>query len=759
MAKRKVELILAGDAKGALRALGDVGDAADRTGGRLNGFGVAAGAALAGAAVGAGALAVTSLQSFATFEEGMREVYTLLPGISSEAMDSMTGQVKDFANEFGVLPDEVVPALYNSLSAGVPQDNVFAFLETAQQAAKGGATDLETTVDGLSSVVNAYGADVISAQQASDQMFTAVRLGKTNFEELSGSMFQVAPIAASMGVGFGDVSAALAALTAQGTPTSVAASQMKGALAELGKEGTKASDAFAAAAGQSFPEFIASGGNLQEALQVLEQSAAGSGGSILDMFGSIEAGQAALALTGKGTDSFTAALDEMAGSAGATEQAFGTMDESVAAQLEKMRARFETLKLDIGGALAPLATELMDNLMPAIEPLIPVVQQLATSVGGVLGDAMQALLPPVMTLLDALLPIVPLFAELAGVLIDALAPVLGALMEALAPVITQLVEALKPVIEALKPAFSSLSGALVQIVEAIAPLLPAILELSLAFLPLIPPLAELIAKLVDGLLPILLPIIEATVVLTGYLAEGLTLAIGAVVEVVATFIDALVGLIDKPEETRAAFFAGIEAIKGFFGDLVGTVLGVVGDIHNSLVNGLTDAINGAIEAGGDLLGWFADLPGKVWESALAAGKNLANAFIEGINALIGAWNALDLSMSAPPWMPGIGGKSTGDMIPDLPTVPYLESGALLTAPTLFVGGESPKARAGGGELVSPVATMQRVVRDELARTGGQQLVVNLNISGPVLGDKRTFGRLISEALDEYRRSGGRPGLN
>ena len=41
-------------------------------------------------------------------------------------------------------------------------------------------------------------------------MFTAVRLGKTDFEQLSGSMFQVAPIAASLGIDFQDVTAALA---------------------------------------------------------------------------------------------------------------------------------------------------------------------------------------------------------------------------------------------------------------------------------------------------------------------------------------------------------------------------------------------------------------------------------------------------------------------------------------------------------------------------------------------------------------------
>ena len=138
---------------------------------------------LAKVAVGAfGVGAVTnfakeSFNAFNTFEGKMNEVFTLLPGISGEAMSDMTQQTKDFAKEFGVLPDKVVPALYQSISAGVPKDNVFDFLSTAQKAAVGGVTELETAVDGISSVINAYGTDVLSASQASDLMFTAVKNG------------------------------------------------------------------------------------------------------------------------------------------------------------------------------------------------------------------------------------------------------------------------------------------------------------------------------------------------------------------------------------------------------------------------------------------------------------------------------------------------------------------------------------------------------------------------------------------------------
>jgi TP901 family phage tail tape measure protein len=322
----------------------------------------------AGLAIGAGAIAAFAakgLGDFASFQTGMNEVFTLLPGESQAAFDKLTGQTKDFSKEFGVLPNDVIPSLYQALSAGVPKDNVFEFLETAQMAAKGGVTSLETAVDGISSVVNSYGDDVISATEASDLMFTAVRLGKTNFEELSGSLFQVAPIASSLGVNFNTVTASLANLTAKGTPTKVAATQMKSALSELGKAGSKADKNFRDLTGIGFTEFLETEGNVVSAFTTLAEGAEESGKSVLDMFGSIEAGQAVLALTADGGDAFLETLQEMGDSAGATETAFDTMDTGLQASLDRIKASLSVLFIDVGEKLAPVVEAALDKIIGA----------------------------------------------------------------------------------------------------------------------------------------------------------------------------------------------------------------------------------------------------------------------------------------------------------------------------------------------------------------------------------------------------------
>jgi TP901 family phage tail tape measure protein len=323
---------------------------------------VAAGAALAG-------IAVKGIMAFTEFERGMNEVFTLLPGITQPAMDSMTQQVKDFSTEFGILPEEVIPALYQSISAGIPQENLFDFMTVAAKTAVGGATDLETAVDGISSTINAYGKDTLSAASASEIMFTAVRLGKTTIEELSNSLFNVNPIAAALGIKFEEVAAALATMTAQGVPTSVATTEMRQMFVELSQAGGELDETFQEVAGKSFKDFIAGGGNVQEALQLLEKHAAETGVGVNDLFGSVEAGSAALTLTGKGTDTFTNNIKEMGEAAGATDQAFEQMKKGVGFQIDQIKAKLQVALINIGDWLLPYVTAAMADLETEFDKL------------------------------------------------------------------------------------------------------------------------------------------------------------------------------------------------------------------------------------------------------------------------------------------------------------------------------------------------------------------------------------------------------
>lgn len=315
------------------------------------------------------------------FDNGMREVLTLLPELGNESFEKLKNQALSFSKDIGKAPEETVKALYQALSAGIPRENVFEFLKTAGEASIAGVSDLKTSVDGLTSVTNAYGSEILNAQKASDIMFQTVKLGKTDFTQLSNSLFNVIPIASAIGVQFEDIGAAIAAMTAQGVPTSVATTQIRQSLVELNKEGSVAYETFKQISGESFKDFIAGGGNLQEALQMMSDHAEKTGKEVTSMFSSVEAGNAVLALSGKNASKFKDYLDQVRNSVGVTSEAFKKIDDGAARQFERLKAELSALVIELDNNALPLINEsfiplFRDTLVPIIDDAIKTISSL-----------------------------------------------------------------------------------------------------------------------------------------------------------------------------------------------------------------------------------------------------------------------------------------------------------------------------------------------------------------------------------------------
>lgn len=335
----------------------------------------------AGVGVGAiGASLVASTKQAMDFETQFAEVRTLISDMPESGLEGLKQGIIDLSYQTGILSNESIPAMYSAISASVPADNVVAFLETASKNAIGGVTDLQTSVDGLTTILNAYNKDTSEVVNVSDLMFETMKAGKTTIGELSHSYFNVVPIAASVGVAFEDISAAMATITAQGTPTSVATTQLRQLIVELSDEGSQAGKTFQQLAGQTFRDFIRSGKNLQDALKLMEKQAKSTNVGLSNLFGSIEAGQSALGLTGENTARFTKDLQTMANAAGATQNAFDKISETPAMRIKKIQASFSALTLELGKSLLPTA----ETLIEIVEKNLPKITQAIKSVGNVI---------------------------------------------------------------------------------------------------------------------------------------------------------------------------------------------------------------------------------------------------------------------------------------------------------------------------------------------------------------------------------------
>lgn len=398
--RNTIEIVIEGKDQ-ASKVLNDVNKSLDTLGKVSLGVTVGGVTAATSAITGFG---IEALAEFSTFQKGMAEVFTLIPDASAEMTKQLEDDVLRIGAQFGFLSETTIPAVYQAISSGVPPENMFEFISTASKAAIGGVTDLETAVNGITSVVNAYGAEVINAERASDIMFTGIRLGKTTFAELSNSLFQLLPALNNLGISFEQGVAAIDSLTAIGVPTSVATNQIRAMLVELQKPTTEVSKLFQEMAGKSFPQFIQEGGNLAAALGLIEQGAKQSGKDLSEVFGSVEALNAFLSLSGPNMERFVGFLEEMGMSAGATQKAFETMSKTLSFQVDRVRAKFSNLLKNVGRQIEPFAVKIVEGIGDALSVLDDFLSGDMSEGGDFTGFAK--------ILFDALKTVKPVFDEL-----------------------------------------------------------------------------------------------------------------------------------------------------------------------------------------------------------------------------------------------------------------------------------------------------------------------------------------------------------
>ena len=357
-------------AKGARQEFDKTSAATGKMGGA---FGLAKKAvmALGGAyaALKVGTFFVDSIRRANEFESAVSEVHTLLG--ETTPIEGYSNAAEKMALTFGGTAKSQMEALYDVVSAGNSDlESASKVLETANKLAVAGVTDVGVAVDGLTSVLNAYGKEASEAESVSDVMFTAVRLGKTTVDELSGSIGKVAPLAAAMGVSFEEVAAAMAVTTSKGINTSESVSGLKAALSNVLKPSKEARD-LAAELGIAFNAQAIEAKGLVPFLKDVQDKTGGNTEQMGKLFGSIEGLNTVLALTDGELQAVSAALEQTTNAGGATADAMDIVGETSAKSAERAAAAWDTFTRTVGGANAVVQTHkgFLDNAADSLNRL------------------------------------------------------------------------------------------------------------------------------------------------------------------------------------------------------------------------------------------------------------------------------------------------------------------------------------------------------------------------------------------------------
>lgn len=343
LAKAYVQIVPS--AKGIQGAISDVMNGEARSAGEKSGKTFASG--LGGVAkkaivgLGIGKMIADSIGNASEFETGMAKVNTLFSGTGAE-FENLQGQILGLSSTYGMSASMLAEAAYSAESAGVSTENLGAMLESAAKLSIAGFTDVDTALSATAKTMNAYGNAAGSIEDIQKVLIQTQNLGITTVGELGQSLANVTPTAAAMGVGFDQVGASLAQLTAAGVPTAQATTQLRAAMTELGKSGTKADKAFRAAAkgtkyaNMSFQDAMKNGADLGDVFGMMQKYADKSGQSMVDLWGSVEAGNAAMNIASD-VDKFKKNLAGMSAEADVVGDAYRKMSDTFGTSMNKMK--------------------------------------------------------------------------------------------------------------------------------------------------------------------------------------------------------------------------------------------------------------------------------------------------------------------------------------------------------------------------------------------------------------------------------------
>lgn len=324
---------------------------------------------IAGGLMALGGLFKSATTQALKFGSAMGEVSTLLDDEFMGLIPKLTKDVKRLSAEFGQDKVNSAKAFYQAISAGVDPRKATEFMGIAGRMAVGGITDMETAVDGLTNIKNAFGLAMGDMTALSDQMFTTMKLGKTTITELASSLGQVSPIAKNVGLSTSEMLTSVGAITKVGLSTAEAVTGLKAVLTAVAK-GTPESVKMAEKYGITMSTAAIKAQGFAGWLAKLKKVADKHPEAMSKIFRRVQAMNAVFALTSKqGFSDFNNMLGKIRNSAGATETAFIKISETPEFKLKRLRETWKNTMITLGNAL-----------LKVIMPMIPIFTKVSKGI-------------------------------------------------------------------------------------------------------------------------------------------------------------------------------------------------------------------------------------------------------------------------------------------------------------------------------------------------------------------------------------------
>jgi TP901 family phage tail tape measure protein len=203
----------------------------------LAGVGKAALFGIAGAGLAVGAM---SLKLGVGFQEATTQLVTGA-GESEQNIGMIRKGLLDMAPAVGMGPEALAKAMFLVESAGYHGADGLKVMKAAAEGAKIGGADATVVANGLTTAMTDYHIPASQAADITSKLIATVAAGKTNMQDLSGSLSAVLPAAASAHVGLAQILGAMGTMTGQGISAQQAAQNLAGTIRSLSNPSAVAS--------------------------------------------------------------------------------------------------------------------------------------------------------------------------------------------------------------------------------------------------------------------------------------------------------------------------------------------------------------------------------------------------------------------------------------------------------------------------------------------------------------------------------------
>ena len=155
------------------------------------------------------------------------------------------------------------------------------------------------------------------------------------------------------------------------------------------------------------------------------------------------------------------------------------------------------------------------------------------------------------------------------------------------------------------------------------------------------------------------------------------------------------------------------AVKSVSSSVWNGIRSSISSIINGIRSTISSVFNGIRSTISSVWNGIKSTTSSVWNSMIGIVKAPINSIIGLINGMINALNSISIKLpKVPDWVPGIGGKGGGTIGFNIPNVPALATGGVVSEPTLAIVGDAGR---GNPEIVAPQKMLSEIMAQEFAK--------------------------------------------